>query len=532
MSGTPDYTAPHGNPAGGAVGAAAFVPGATLGDGRYRLLSLAGQDVRAPAQFWRARDNALGRDVALTVLIGDASDEHTAARARRTLERSTHGAGFTHPGVSRTLDVLWPGHGVNPRDGVLGIIVAEWTQGTDLLDLITEGPLPSGTASRLLEALAAAVETAHHAGLVLGVDHPQRLRVTPDGKLRLAFPGPRAEVTAREDVRGLGAVLYLMLTCRWALDGGPHTLPSAPTGPDGTVVSPQTLHPTVPHELSTVAVRSLVDTSIGGLRTGAAILRVLEQTAAAEAEAAALRAQEAALTEEYSAVGVEEDDKRDEKSRRRKLAVGMTLLTVATVGILAWIGLSVIGMFATPETRSGPTVALTPTTTAPPAETSNPVQPSTPPSSEPVQAGGTVDVASVNVYNVQGEPDNPHRIKRVVDGDPRSTWKTMTYRQQFPRGKPGVGVMITLSDAAKLAKVVIDSPSAGTKVEVRSAPSGNADLDATTVLGSGTLQKGDTEIALNAGDATKFVLLWITGLGGSGDRNVSELSELTFVRAG
>ncbi|GAA2806096.1 protein kinase family protein [Crossiella cryophila] len=530
MSGTPDYTAPHGNPAGGAVGAAAFVPGATLGDGRYRLLSLAGQDPRGPAQFWRARDNALGRDVALTVLIGDASDERTAARSRRTLERATHSAGFTHPGVSRTLDVLWPGHGVNPRDGVFGIVVAEWTQGTDLLDLITEGPLPAGTASRLLEPLAAAVETAHHAGLVLGVDHPQRLRVTPDGKLRLAFPGPRAEVTAREDVRGLGATLYLMLTCRWALDGGPNGLPSAPTGPDGTVVSPQTLHPAVPHELSTVAVRSLEDTSVGGLRTGAAILRVLEQTAAAEAEAAALRAQEAALTESYPALGSDEDDKRDEKSRRRKLAVGMTLLTMATAGILAWAGLSVIGMFSTPETRSGPTVALTPTTPPPPGQTSS-TQPSTPQSEQP-QSGGTVDVASVNVYNVQGEPDNPHRIKRVVDGDPRSTWKTMTYRQQFPRGKPGVGIMITLAEAAKLAKVVIDSPSAGTKIEVRSAPSGSADLDETTVLGTGTLQKGDTEISLEAGDATKFVLLWITGLGGSGDRNVSELSELTFVRAG
>ncbi|MBP2475542.1 hypothetical protein JOF53_004414 [Crossiella equi] len=530
MSATPDHTAPHGNPAGGAAGAAAFVPGATLGDGRYRLLSKAGEDTRAPAQFWRARDNALGRDVALTVLVGSAHDEHTAARARRTLERATHGAGFTHPGLSRTLDVLWPGHGVNPRDGVLGIVVAEWTQGTDLLDLVTEGPLPPGTASRLLEALASAVETAHHAGLVLGVDHPQRLRVTPDGKLRLAFPGPRAEATAREDVRGLGATLYLMLTCRWALDGGPTGLASAPTGPDGTVVSPQTLHPAVPHELSTVAVRSLQDTSIGGLRTGAAILRVLEHTAAAEAEAAALRAQEAALREEYSPLAAEEDNARDEKSRRRKLAVGMTLLTVATCGILAWIGLSVIGMFSSPETRSGPTVSLTPTSTP---GASQPQQP--PPSSsseQPQGGGGTVDVSNVSIFNVQGEPDNPHRLKRLVDGDPKSTWKTLTYRQQFPRAKPGVGVMITLAEAAKLAKVVIDSPSGGTKIEVRSAPSGEADLDETTVLGTATLQKGDTEITLDAGTATQHVLLWITGLGGSGDRNVSELSELSFVRAG
>ena len=95
------------------------------------------------AQFWRARDGQLNRDVALTVLIGDPSDSAAAADASRTLERAMHAATFTHPGVARVLDVLSLGSGVVPSEGILGIVVAEWTHGTDLLDVVSDGPVPA-----------------------------------------------------------------------------------------------------------------------------------------------------------------------------------------------------------------------------------------------------------------------------------------------------------------------------------------------------------------------------------------------------
>ena len=187
-----------------------LTPGAVLDHGRYRLLAEVGSDARCNARLWRAKDGVLGRDVALTILVGDRSDADAASNARRTLERAMHASTFNHVGVARVLDVVTQAPG-DPA-GVLGVVIAEWTHGTDLLDLVAEGPLPPGTAARLLQPLAAAVEAAHHAGLVLGADHPQRIRVTPEGEIRMAFPGPLARATSSDDVRGLGAALYLPLT--------------------------------------------------------------------------------------------------------------------------------------------------------------------------------------------------------------------------------------------------------------------------------------------------------------------------------
>ena len=127
MSGPMDYQTGKGNAAGSGVRAASATlrPGGVVGDRRYRLLAQFGEDHRAPAQFWRARDGQLNRDVALTVLVGDPANAHHAAAAGRTLERAMHAATFAHPGVARVLDVLSLGSGVVPSEGILGMIVAE-----------------------------------------------------------------------------------------------------------------------------------------------------------------------------------------------------------------------------------------------------------------------------------------------------------------------------------------------------------------------------------------------------------------------
>src|SRR5439155_353708 len=131
--------------------------------GRYRLGTRVGSDAAAGAEFWRAEDTVLRRDVAATVL-------------RRF------------------------GPGTDPDDA----------------------------------------EAAHRHGLVLGCDHPQRVRVTPEGRTQMGFALPRPELTPADDVRGLGAVLYCLLTAQWPLspsDAARAGLSPAQRGPDGAPLS-------------------------------------------------------------------------------------------------------------------------------------------------------------------------------------------------------------------------------------------------------------------------------------------------------
>nr|WP_246330618.1 protein kinase family protein [Saccharopolyspora hordei] len=480
--------------------------------GRYRLLSRIGADERCNAQLWRAKDGVLGRDVALTILVGDRADAEAASAARRTLERAMHASTFNHVGVARVLDVVTQSSG--DPDGVLGIVIAEWTHGTDLLDLVAEGPLPPGTAARLLQPLAAAVEAAHHAGLVLGADHPQRIRVTPDGEIRMAFPGPMAHATSSDDVRGLGAALYLLLTGRWALGDAPKGLPTAPTGPDGTVVAPRTLRPTVPLELSTVAVRALGNPdstgTTGGVRTGAAVLRVLEQHATHDAPGSPGQGAPANDTNE---VWRREDPKPDE-TKRKKLAISVGVLAVATLLVVAWIATSLIGVFTDSGRNSGTGQVIGEAGNHPGGEEKPPAVP--------------VQITGAQAYNTNGQPDTPNRIPYLFDGDPGTYWSTAEYRQQLGPGgiSDGTGAVLRLAHPAVLRELVIDSPSAGAQVEVRQV-GGSADLTDAKVIGQAQLNAGQTTIALSSDSAAQEVLVLFTQLPSSGGGFQARINEIT-----
>ena len=499
----------------------ALLPGGVVGDGRYRLLAQFGVDQRGAAHLWRARDGQLRRDVALTIIIGDPSDTAAVQDARKTLDRAAHAARFSHPAVSRVLDVLTLGNGITATEGVLGMVVADWAQGTDLVDLIAEHPLPPATAIRLIEPLATAVEQAHHQGLVLGVDHPQRIRVGGDGMLRLAFPGPLPDSSLRDDVKGLGAILYLLLTGHWSLPGGPEGIPMAPMGQNGRVVPPHALVPAVPADLSLASVRSIEDTSIGGIRTSAALMNVLQQVSAAET-----------ATELMAPIEDGEDDDGtiwttrkpvQDADRRKKLAIGVTLLAVATVGILAWVGMQLISFFSDDSGPTGGPTAVVNQQTQAPKTTAN--KPAPPKPAGPIQPG------SLTEYNIQGT-DNPNRASRALDGDPGSSWKTSTYRQQLPAYKPGIGLIASFADTTKLAQITIDTPSEGTVVEIRTADSGTPDFEATKVIATATLKNGHNEITLPSGTKAQHVVIWLTKLGETDKGFVSELTEVTFQRAG
>jgi hypothetical protein len=491
--------------------AAVLTPGALIA-GRYRLMEQVGADGRVPASLWRAKDIVLERDIALTLLTGRGP-----ASARRTLELATATARLEHPGITRVLDVL---EGDRAGSGLAGLVVSEWINGASIATLAQDAErenraLPSGVIARALAPLASAIDAAHRAGLILGCDHPYRIWISKEGLAKLAFPAIAPLSSQVGDVRGIGAALYLLLVGSWPLPDPPHGVRAAPRTSTGASVAPRALRPSVSVELSILAERCLAGGSAGGVYTGAAVYQVLDQTARSEQETVHMPT----VAEDYSVDGIWHSvDEADQYApdRKRKLAIALGVLAVAVLIVVAWVGIQIANLFGA-GSGPGPSIAVN----QPPTGT----QASQQPAAQPI----AVRPAEVRVFDLTGDPDNPNRINRVIDGNVESAWKTYDYRQPFPALKPGVGVIATFVQPIKLATVVVDSPSSGSKVEIRAAPSVSAQLEQTQVIGTATLNGGRTEIKIETDEPSQHVLLWITELSTASGTNATEVAELTFM---
>lgn len=484
-------------------------PGSVFGRGRYRLLSEFGRDDRCAARLWQGRDLMLDRDVALTLFIAAPQQPAELTLIRTAVARALRSARLDAAGAARMLDVLEPVRGDGPSEPTVAVIVAEWTPGCALVDLLDGGPLPPAVAAGVLVPLAGAVDAAHSAGLVLGCDHPDRIRVTTDRQARMAFPGPPTSSGSRDDIRGLGAMLYLLLTGCWPLPDGPPNLPPAPLGTDRLPISPTTLRPEVPVELSTLALRCIAGPGTGGgVHTGAAVRQVLELHAVT------------ADDDLFSAGGRgggrrPNDPRRAQRQRRIKLGASMAVLGTATLLILGYAGMQVVSVFT--DTGGAPLVIPS---NPPPSAPANPAV--LPASATPVQ------VKSLSVYDPSGlgRPDHQKDVSKLLDGNPGTGWSTDSYFQQFPAYKKGLGVMMSFQAPTAVASVTVVSPSPGTVLEIRTATSPNARLEQTTLIGSATLGAGGTRIPLRAGPPTRYLLVWITTLSGTKDHHQSQLTEL------
>ncbi|MGH3786904.1 MAG: protein kinase family protein [Pseudonocardiaceae bacterium] len=460
------------------------------------MLSEVGRDDRCGARLWRGRDLVLDRDVALTLFIAAPQDSQAGTLLRSAVGRALRCARLETAGAARVLDVLEPERGDGPAAAA---VVAEWTPGCALVELLDDGPLPPSVAASVLVPLAGAVDAAHSAGLILGCHHPNRIRVTPDRQARLAFLGPPPTTGSGDDIRGLGAMLYLLLTGRWPLPGGLTGVPPAPMGQDGLPVSPTTLRPEVPVELSTLALRSIAGPGTdGGVHTGAAVRQVLELNASAKGDASA------------------RDPLRAQRQRRVKLGVSMTVLAAATLLILGYTGMQVVSVFTNPGGTPLVVAANAPTGPAAP----------------PPVVSASVRAKKLAVYDPsgRGRPDRQGDVGKLMDGNPNTAWSTDSYRQQFPLFKKGLGVMLSFEQPVAAAAVTVTSPSPGTVLEIRTASSPNAPLAQTTLVGTATLGRGSTQIPLTAGPPTRYLLVWITELSGEPNRHQSKLSEVGIAK--
>jgi len=411
---------------------------------------------------------------------------------------------------------------------VLGAAVTEWVPGRSLAEAVADGLIKPFAAARAVVPLAAAAEEAHRHGLVLGCDHPQRVRVNPDGNAQMCFALPRPDLRPADDVRGLGAVLYALLTSRWPLsvaDAARAGLGAAERV-DGVVPAPSTQRPGVPVELDALATGALSPAgSSGHVHTAAAVHRLLDEVVAEDDRIALFPPEPDGVPSGPGDVWQDGARARTahDPERRRKLLVGLAGLAIAVLLVLGFVGSQVGSLFS--DGRGAPVIVV---------DNDAAPQPGAPaPAAAPAPAGGApVAVAGIEVYDPTGDSDNAGRVSRVIDGNVSTNWRTFEYRQQFPALKPGVGIMVSFASAVQLTAVTVESPSPGTVIQVRSAQAADATLDDTTVMAEGTLGEGGTQISLAGSQPVTHVLLWITKLGGGGSENITQINEVQFLRAG
>ena len=167
--------------------------------GRYVMLDVLGTG--GMATVWRARDQVLGREVAVKVLSPQyAADPGFLARFER---EARHAARLSHPRLVTVFD--------SGIDGTCAFIVMELVAGPTLRQVLDQaGPLPDGEAVRIAAAVCEALEVAHAAGLVHRDIKPANIVLAGGGEVKvLDFGIARADGGTAGTVGVLGTAAYL-----------------------------------------------------------------------------------------------------------------------------------------------------------------------------------------------------------------------------------------------------------------------------------------------------------------------------------
>jgi hypothetical protein len=353
-------------------------------------------------EIWRARDDVLGREVAVTLAPADASTG---------VEELISAARLSDHCVERILDAG------TDEEGRL-YVVTEYIPGETLRQLIDrEGPLPSERAAGIIAPVLSALQCGHRLGIAHGRVVPERVLLGRDGRVRLAGfgLGNVSNASAEEDVLAAGSTLFEALTGR-------------PPPPEDPAPSARSLRGGIPRELD----ETLRAVLAGGGRRPEPTLEEFRVS-----------------LERFAGTPAEQIHREEPQSSRSpsffRSWMLVPLLLAAAAGVAIVVGLALgrleVGGPLGIEPNGGASATQSPTTER-------------------------LQIRSATAYDPYGDgTEGDSTTPLAIDGDPATAWRTENYFDGV-LNKPGVGLLLDLGGERTVTGVRLTALDPGFRFEV------------------------------------------------------------------